>query len=122
MSPLNYILIGLTLGITLVGLFNIVQTVLYGSKPHLSERERNKLIDELQNDGFTVYRVFSGRSDAMSERQIEAAKHLHIDGYLVFSDERGMEAFLHKVRPTSNEVAKERREHFKLIKNDESSN
>ena len=113
---INCILIGVVIGIALVALFDIVKTILVGSKPHLSDRERDKLIDELQKDGFTVYKVFSGRSDKMSESQLQAAIRLHFDGHLVFSDERGMEALLHKVRPTPNEVALERRAHFKLIK------
>jgi len=113
-EQLNIFIVGCVTGLFLVQVWRIILLMARGKKSYFSTAQRDKLIDELQSKGFSVYRVFSGRADRMDQAQLDAAVRLLHEGYLVFSD-RGMEALLLKVRPTKDELVKERRAQFRIV-------
>lgn len=114
-EQLNILLLGIIVGAALVNLLNFVSSLMGRDTRRMKEKERNKLIDTLQEAGFTVYGVIQGRSDRMNHSQLEAAIRLLYEGCLVFSDDRGLEALLYKLRPTKDELVKQRRAQFRLV-------
>lgn len=108
-------LVGLIVGWALCLSFSLSLSF-FGVGQRMSKKETKKLVKEVEASGLTVYKFIPGRTSSMNQKQFYAVNKLFHEGYIAFRYDMGLEGFLVKAHLSSDEIAKQRRAEFRVVK------